>query len=148
MKKHSELMNYQRYAGRLGGSNCFGLSQIAGLAPNLIGRASMFGQYMDMASSVSAMQNLQQMKAMGRVPYTGNQYTQMQIEMSAFNKFKEQAMQSLKMQEVQMMNRKEQEIQLELNSLQQELTVKKNNLKACKELLKEQTEENAMKFGL
>lgn len=145
--KHIELGHYQKYAGRLGGSANMNISQIAGLSSSLTGRASLFSQYADQASSMSAMQNLQMMKMMGRVPITGNQMTQMQLEMSAYNNFKQEALKALKQQEIQVLNEKEKEIQLEINEIQQQLSMKEAELKSYKELAKSEAKEAAPDFG-
>ena len=133
MDVQTRLTNYQKYAGVLGGSSILNLSNIAGLSPELLPRASLFAQYSDQASSMSAMQNLQMMKMMGRVPYTGNQLMQMQIETSAFNQFKEQALKNLKQQEATVLNEKEKEIQLELNGIEQRLKMKRQQLESYKQ---------------
>lgn len=148
MKKTTELSQYQKYAGVLGGSSILGLNNLAGLSSKVLPRASLFAQYSDQASSMSAMQNLQAMKMMGRVPWTGNQLMQMQIEQSAFRQFKEQAMKELKRQEVAVMNEKEAEIQLELNSMQQRLKMKEAQLQNYQQLASKQASEMAPNFGL
>ena len=148
MNRQRELSNYQKYASRLGGSSIMNLSNIAGLSAEVLPRASLFAQYSDQASSMSAMQNLQAMKAMGRVPMTGNPATQMQIEMSAYNQFKQQALKDLKQQEVQVLNQKESEIQLELNELEQRLKMKRAQLESYKQLSQKEAEEWAPRFGL
>ena len=106
----------------------------------------MFAQYSDQASSMSAMQNLQMMKMMGRVPYVGNPIQQYQIEMSAFRQFKEEAMKAMKQQEVRIMNEKEKEIQLELNSIETRLKVKEAQLQAYKKSASESAENAAPQF--
>ncbi|MCQ2744240.1 MAG: hypothetical protein MJ230_05545 [bacterium] len=146
MDKHTQLEHYTKYAGRLGGSTNMSLSNIAGLSSELIPRASLFAQYSDQASSMSAMQNLQMMRMMGRVPITGNPMMDMQIQMSAYNQFKQEALKALKQQEVTVMNEKEKEIQLELNSLQQRLTMKQKQLESYKQLADRQAQEAAPKF--
>lgn len=146
MDKHTQLEHYTKYAGRLGGSTNMSLSNIAGLSSELIPRASLFAQYSDQASSMSAMQNLQMMRMMGRVPMTGNPMMDMQIQMSAYNQFKQEALKALKQQEVTVMNEKEKEIQLELNSLQQRLTMKQKQLESYKQLADRQAQEAAPKF--
>ena len=148
MDRHQQLSNYQKYASRLGGSSIMNLNNIAGLSSDLLPRASLFAQYSDQASSMSAMQNLQAMKAMGRVPYTGDPNTQMQIEMSAYNQFKEQALKDLKQQEVAILNEKEKEIELELNELEQRLKIKRSQLESYKKLSDEESQKWAPKFGL
>lgn len=148
MDKQTELSNYQKYAGVLGGSSILHIGNIAGLSHNLLPRASLFAQYSDQASSMSAMQNLQMMKMMGRVPYTGNQMMQMQIEMSAFNQFKEQAMKNLKQQEATVLNEKEKEIQLELNGIEQRLKMKRQQLESYKQLASDSIKDTIPTFGL
>ena len=148
LRKTQELSYYQKYAGILGGSSIMNISNVAGLPSYLIPRATLFAQYSDQASSMSAMQNLQMMKMTGRVPYTGNPMVQMQLEMSAYNQFKQQALKQLKEQEAAVLNEKEKEIQLELNEIRQQLTTKRESLKACKELASEQARDSAVKFSL
>lgn len=148
MNKTSELSKHQRYASMLGGTSRITAVNIAGLPSYLIPRASLFANYAEQASTMSASQNLQMMKMCGQIPYTGNPATQMQIEMSAFARFKEQAMKSLKEREAAIMSEKEKEIQLELNQLKTQLDIKQESLNSAKELLREQTKESALKFGL
>ena len=50
------------------------------------------------------------MKMMGRVPYLNNPMMQMQLEMSAFRQFKEEALKALKQQEAAVLNEREKEI--------------------------------------
>ena len=64
MDARTRLSNHQKYASALGGSNILNLGNIAGLSADLLPRASIFAQYSDQASSMSAMQNLQFMKMM------------------------------------------------------------------------------------
>ena len=148
MEKQIQLMQYQKYAGMLGGSSIINIGNIAGLSSELIPRASIFAQFSNQASSMSAMQNLQLMKAQGMVPVTGNPMTQMQIEMSAFNRFKMEALKALKQQEAAVLGEKEKEIQLELNSINTRLTMKREELKQYKELVANDAREAAPKFGL
>lgn len=147
MKRTNELSNYQKYAGVLGGSSVLHLGNIAGLNAGLLPRASLFAQYSDQASSMSAMQNLQAMKFTGRVPYTGNPMSQMQLEMSAFRQFKEQSLKALKQQEIQVLNEKEKEIQLDINSIQQQLSVKRAQLDSYKQKAMEDAKNAAPNFG-
>lgn len=147
MKRTNELSNYQKYAGVLGGSSVLHLGNIAGLNAGLLPRASLFAQYSDQASSMSAMQNLQAMKFMGRVPYTGNPMSQMQLEMSAFRQFKEQSLKALKQQEIQVLNEKEKEIQLDINSIQQQLSMKRAQLDSYKQKSMEDAKNAAPNFG-
>ena len=147
MDKTNQLSEYNMYAGRLGGSTNMNIGNIAGLSSELIPRATLFAQYSDQASSMSAMQNLQMMKMTGRVPFTGNQMMDMQIQMSAYNQFKQEALKALKQQEVNIMNEKEKERRLELNGLQTQLTAKKAQLDSYKNLVKEQAQNAAPNFG-
>ena len=142
------LTNHQKYAGALGGSSILTLNNIAGLSSSIFPRASMFAQYSDQASSMSAMQNLQMMKMTGRVPFTGNPATQMQLEMSAFAQFKEEAMKALKQQETATLNEVEKEIQLELNTIETQLKQKREEMNSCKQLLSQEVQESVPKFGL
>lgn len=148
MDKHTQLSHYQKYASRLGGSSIMNLNNIAGLSSELLPRASLFAQYSDQASSMSAMQNLQAMKAMGRVPFTGNPVTQMQIEMSAYNQFKEQALKDLKQQETAILNEKEKEIELEINELETRLKMKRSQLESYQKLHDNDIQKWTPKFGL
>ena len=148
MDVRTRLSNHQKYASRLGGSSILTLNNIAGLSPDLLQRASVFAQYSDQASSMSAMQNLQMMKMMGRVPITGNPMMQMQLEMSAFRQFKEEALKALKQKEVNTLNEVEKEIQLELNEIEQRLKMKRAELESCKQLASKQAEEMVPNFGL
>jgi len=147
MEKHIEMEHFQKYAGRLGGSSILNLSNIAGLSPSLLPRASLFAQYSDQASSMSAMQNLQAMKAMGRVPMTNNPQMQMQIEMSAFAQFKEQALKELKQQEAAVLNEKEKEIELELSEMNQRLSIKRAQLQAYEKKSQEDVQRWAPRFS-
>lgn len=142
------LSNHQKYAGRLGSSSILTMNNIAGLSPEILPRASLFAQYSDQASSMSAMQNLQMMKMMGRVPMTGNPMMQMQIEMSAFRQFKEEALKALKQQEVMQMNEVEKEIQLQLNTIEQRIKQKEKQLESYKALADKKTEQMVPTFGL
>ena len=148
MDKQTELSNYQKYASVLGGSSILNLGNIAGLSHNILPRASIFAQYSDQASSMSAMQNLQMMKMMGRVPFTGNPMMQLQIEMSAFRQFKEEAMKALKQQEAAVLNEREKEIQLELNQIEQRLKMKRTQLETYKQLASKGVEDSVPTFGL
>ena len=148
MDVRTRLSNYQKYAGALGGSSILHLGNIAGLSSEILPRATLFAQYSDQASSMSAMQNLQMMKMMGRVPYTGNQMTQYQLEMSAFNQFKQEALKALKQQETTVLNEKEKEIQLELNGIEQRLKMKRAELDSCKQLASKEAEDSVPTFGL
>ena len=143
----NQLSNYQNYAGVLGGSSVVSLGNIAGLNSELLPRASIFAQFSDQASSMSAMQNLHAMKYMGRVPYTGNPMVQMQMEMSAFRQFKEQSLKALKQQEINVLNEKEKEIQLEINSIQQRLSMKRQQLESYKQKAMDDAKQAAPNFG-
>ena len=148
MQKRNELSNYQKYAGVLGGSSILTIGNIAGLSSDLLPRASMFAQFSNQASSMSAMQNLQMMKMSGMVPWTGNQLTQYQLEMSAFARFKQESLKALKQQEAQVLNEKEKEIQLEMNAIEQRLTMKRAELQSVKQLAQEDAREGAPKYGM
>ena len=148
MTVRTRLSNYQKYAGRLGGSSIMTAGHISGLSAELLPRATMFAQYSNQASSLSAMQQLQMMKMGGMVPWTGNQMTQMQYEMSAFARFKEQSMKALKQQEIDALNEIEKEIELELNSIEGQLKTKRAMKESCQSLLKEQVQDYVPKFGL
>ena len=148
MDTRTRLSQYQKYASALGGSNVMSMSNIAGLSPELLPRATMFAQFSNQASSMSAMQNLQTMKMGGMVPWTGNALQQYQMEMSAFSKFKEESMKALKEQEIQVLNEKEKEIQLEMNDIEQRLSMKRAELQSVKQLASEEARESAPKFGL
>ena len=148
MQKRNELSNYQKYAGVLGGSSILTVGNIAGLSSDLLPRASMFAQFSNQASSMSAMQNLQMMKMNGMVPWTGNQLTQYQLEMSAFARFKQESLKALKQQEAQVLNEKEKEIQLEMNAIEQRLTMKRAELQSVKQLAQEDAREGAPKYGM
>lgn len=148
METRNRLSNYQKYASALGGSSVMTMNNIAGISAELLPRASMFAQFSNQASSMSAMQNLQTMKMTGQVPWTGNALAQYQIEMSAFAKFKEESMKALKQQEVQILNEKEKEIQLEMNEIEQRLKMKRAMLDSVKQLAQEDARNSAPKFGL
>lgn len=148
MDVRTRLSNHQKYASVLGGSNILTLGNLAGLSSDILPRASVFAQYSDQASSMSAMQNLQMMKMMGRVPMTPNPMMQMQIEMSAFRQFKEEAMKALKQQEAATLNEVEKEIQLELNQIEQRIKMKQAELESCKQLASKQATECVPTFGL
>lgn len=148
METRNRLSNYQKYASVLGGSSVMTMNNIAGISAELLPRASMFAQFSNQASSMSAMQNLQTMKMMGQVPWTGNALAQYQIEMSAFAKFKEESMKALKQQEVQILNEKEKEIQLEMNEIEQRLKMKRAYLESVKQQAAEDARNSTPKFGL
>ena len=148
METRNRLSNYQKYAGMLGGSSTITMANIAGMSAELLPRATMFAQFSNQASSMSAMQNLQTMKMGGMVPWTGKALAQYQMEMSAFSKFKEESMKALKEQEIQVLNEKEKEIQLEMNDIEQRLSMKRAELQSVKQLASEEARESAPKFGL
>ena len=148
METRNKLSNYQKYAGMLGGSSTITMANVAGMSAELLPRATMFAQFSNQASSMSAMQNLQSMKMGGMVPWTGNALAQYQMEMSAFSKFKEESMKALKEQEIQVLNEKEKEIQLEMNDIEQRLSMKRAELQSVKQLASEEARESAPKFGL
>ena len=148
MDVRTRLSNHQKYASVLGGSGILNLGNLAGLSAEVLPRASIFAQYSDQASSMSAMQNLQMMKMMGRVPMTPNPMMQMQIEMSAFRQFKLEAMKALKQQEAATLNEVEKEIQLELNQIEQRLKMKRAELESCKQLASKEAEDCVPTFGL
>ena len=147
MRKTQQLAKHQRYASRLGASSNLTLNNIAGLSPEILPRATMFANYSDQASSMSAMQQLQQMKMMGRVPFTGNPAQQMQLEFSAFNQFKQEALKALKEQEPAALNEVEKEIQLELNDLEMQLDIKKKQQETYKQKSKDDIDRMVPKFG-
>ena len=148
MQTRMKLSNYQKYAGMLGGSSAISMANIAGMSAELLPRAAMFAQFSNQASSMSAMQNVQSMKMRGMVPWTGNALTQYQMEMSAFSKFKEESMKALKQQEIEVLNEKEKEIQLEMNDIEQRLAMKRAELQSCKQLAMQEAKESAPTFGL
>ena len=147
MDKQTELSHFQKYASVLGGTTTMTLGNIAGLSAGLLPRATLFSQYSDQVSSMTAMQNLQTMKMMGRVPYTGNIATQQQLEMSAFNQFKQESMKALKQQEASLLNEKEKEMQLEMNQMEQRLKMMNKQLETYKQLADKQVEKMVPNFG-
>ena len=149
MKTRIKLTNHQKYASKLGGSGYLTAGSIAGLSADLIPRATMFAQYSNQASSMSAMQNLQAMKMSGMVPNTGGDpMSQYQLEMSAFSRFKEEALKALKQQEVDVLNDVEKEIQLEMNHIEQQLQMKQAELQSAKQLASQEAKESAPRYGL
>ena len=148
MDVRTRLTNHQKYAGVLGGSSILTLNNLAGLSSDILPRASLFAQYSDSASSMAAMQNMQMMKMMGRVPMLANPAMQMQIEMSAFAQFKQEALKALKQQEAARLNEIEKEIQLELNSIETRLKMKRAELESCKNLVSESVKDSVPTFGL
>ena len=148
METRNRLSNYQKYASVLGGSSILTANNIAGISAELLPRASLFAQFSNQASSMSAMQNLQFMKMSGQVPFVGNPMAQYQLEMSAFAKFKEESMKALKQQEARILNEKEKEIQLEMNDIEQRIKMKRAMLESVKQLASEEARDSAPKFGL
>ena len=63
METRNRLSNYQKYAGMLGGSSTITMANVAGMSAELLPRATMFAQFSNQASSMSAMQNLQSIMA-------------------------------------------------------------------------------------
>lgn len=147
MEKHIQLTHYQNYSSMLGGTSIITLPNIAGMPAELLPRASMFAQFSNQASSMNAMNTLAQMKMTGMVPYTGNPMMQYQLEMSAFARLKEQSMKALKQQEANVMNEKEKEIQLELNSIEQNIKMKRAMLDSAKQEASRQAQNSAPTFG-
>ena len=148
MDTRRRLNHYQAYAGKLGSSSVMQLHNVSGLSAELLPRATMFAQYSDQASSMSAMQQLQMMKASGMVPWLNNPMIQGQYEMSAFAQFKEQSLKALKQQEIDALNEIEKEIELELNTIEGQLKSKRAMKESCQNLLKEQVQNFVPKFGL
>ena len=148
MDTRNKLSQYQKYASALGGSSVMTLSNIAGLSSELLPRATMFAQFSNQASSMSAMQNVQSLKMMGMVPWTGNPLSQYQIEMSAFSRFKEESLKALKQQEIQVLNEKEKEIELEMNDIEQRIKMKRAELESAKQLASTEAQSCVPKFGL
>ncbi|MBQ7765026.1 hypothetical protein IJ384_06655 [bacterium] len=148
MDVRTRLSNHQKYAGILGGSSILTLGNISGLSAELLPRASLFAKYSDQASSMSAMQNLQYMKMMGLTPFMGNPMMQGQYEMSAFMNFKKEALKALKQQEAATLNEVEKEIELELNSIEQRIKMKRAELESCKQLAAKEAEDMVPSFGL
>ena len=72
---------------------------------------------------------------------------QQQYEMSAFNKFKEEALKALKQQESTILNEKEKEIQLEMNQLQMKLKEKQALLETYKEHANKRVEDFVPQFS-
>ena len=98
--------------------------------------------------SLLKLHTLQTMKMMGRVPYTGNIATQQQLEMSAFNQFKQESMKALKQQEASLLNEKEKEIQLEMNQMEQRLKMMNKQLETYKQMAQKQAEDSVPSFGM
>ena len=144
----NQLSNYQKYASRLGGSSIMNINNLAGLSSDILPRASLFAQYSDMTSTMSAQQNVQAAMAMGRFPAVSDPMMLQQIQQSAFLQFKEQALKDLKEQEVAIMHEKENEIQLKINELEQRLKIKRKQLDSYEKLSDEEAQKWAPKFGL
>ena len=68
--------------------------------------------------------------------------------MSAFARFKQESLKALKQQEAQVLNEKEKEIQLEMNAIEQRLTMKRAELQSVKQLAQEDAREGAPKYGM
>ena len=148
IQTRTKLMKYQKYADRLASSSVMTMANIAGIPSELLPRAMMFSQFSNQASSMDAMQRLQYCKMMGLIPYVGNPMYQSQMEMSAFQRFKQESLKALKQQEAQVLSEVEQEIQLEMNTIETRIKEKKAMLDSCKKLLDEQVRDSAPKFGL
>ena len=145
----TKLSNYQKYASMLGGTTEISMANIAGLSSDLLPRASMFARFSNEASSMSAMQNLQAMKAGGLVPYyANNPLMQYQLEMSSYNKFRQESLKALKQEEANVLNEKEKDIQLTLNGIEQRLTMKRTELQSYQQLASQEAKENVPRFGL
>lgn len=148
LKLRNKLTHYQKYASKLGSSSIMQMSDVSGLSSELLPRATMFAQYSNQASSMSAMQQLQMMKASGMVPWFNNSTMQLQYEMSAFNQLRQQSIKALKQQEVDVMSEIEKEIELELNSVELQLKQKTAMKESCRSSLKERIQDFIPKFGL
>lgn len=148
IEKRITLSHYQKYAGILGATSVMSMGNIAGLAPELLSRATLFAQYSNQASSMSAMQALQMAKMTGQVIWTGNPMTQAMYETSAFNRFKEESLKALKQQEIKAISEKEAEIQMELGSIETSLKQKRAMLESTGQLVDKEARESAPKFGL
>lgn len=148
METRIRLSHYQKYAGILGATSVMSFGNIAGLSPDIAPRASLFAQYSNQASTMSAMQALQTAKMNGMIHWTGNPLTQQMYETSAFNRFKEESLKALKQQEVEVLNEKEAEIQLELSTIETRLKEKRAMLESTSQLLDSEVKESAPKFGL
>ena len=68
--------------------------------------------------------------------------------MSAFSKFKEESMKALKQQEIQVLNEKEKEIELEMNEIEQRIKMKRAELESAKQLASSEVQNSVPKFGL
>ena len=149
MQTRRRLSNYQKYAGMLGGSESrISAINIAGMSAELLPRATLFAQYANQSSLNSAVQNMQLYKLMGMMPWTGNPATQNMLEMSAFNRFREESMKALKQQEIRVLNEKEKEIELEMNEIEQRIKSKRAMLESAKQLAAKEAQDNAPRFGL
>ena len=147
MDKRIQMEHYAAYSSALGSASNMGINNLAGLSAEILPRASLFAQYADNASSMSAAQNLQTMKLLGRIPYTGNQMMDMQIQTSAYTQFKREALKTLKEQETAVLNEKEKEIKLAMNAMEIQLSKKKAELQAYKDACKEAAKNAAPDFG-
>ena len=148
MAARTRLSHYQKYAGQLGGNSTLFAGNISGLSAELVPRATMFAQYSEQASSMSAMQQMQMMKATGMVPWLNNPMMQYNYEMNAFAQLKKQSMQALKQREVDAMNEIEKEIELELNAIEAQLKAKRAMKESCQNNLSERVKDFVPKFGL
>ncbi|MCQ2754693.1 MAG: hypothetical protein MJ231_06565 [bacterium] len=144
--RQTELSHYQKYASRLGSSSIMTMNNIAGLSPEILPRATMFAQYSDQASSMSAMQNMQYMQMMGRIPMVTDPIAQQQINMSAYAQFKEESLKALKQQEANVISEKEKEIELEVTDIQQRLSMARAQLDSYKEKARKDAEKWAPQF--
>ncbi len=147
MDKRIQMEHYVKYSSALGSVSNLGINNLAGLSSEILPRASLFAQYADNASSMSAAQNLQTMKLLGRIPFTGNPMVDMQIQTSAYAQFKQEALKALKEQETAVLNEKEKEIRLAMNAMELQLTKKKSELQAYKDACKEAAKNAAPDFG-
>lgn len=145
---HNKLSNFQKYASKLGGSSTnITIRDIAGLSSKLIPRATVFAQFANQASSMSAMQNVQMMKMYGMIPTNLNPTAMFQIEMSAFAKFKQESMKALKQREADVLAEAEKDIQLEANNIEMQLKMKRAKLESVKQQAHEDARNSAPKFG-
>lgn len=147
IEKLNELTALQEYTGMLAGTSILNISNIAGLSPELQSRAMSFGRYSDQASSMSAMQNIQNAINCGTIPNNVDQNTKMQMIRQAFINFKEQALKALKEQEKIFLSKRDKEIQLELNELTASLKMEEAELESCKQRAMEQAQEAGRIFG-
>ena len=140
------LSNYQKYSGMLGGSSIITGNNLAGLNSEILPRAMLFAQYSDQASSMAAMQRVQQMQAMGRMPIVNDPIAMRQMQMSAFAQFKEEALKAQKQQEMKIMDKIEGEIKLKLASIDQKIKEKETYKESVKNNF-EKNQADFFKFG-